>query len=112
MATPQAPLQPTPQTSPVADGGGHPPCPTAGAPPPGHNKGAEPQDRPCTGGRSDHGNQSDDKSKDGKQKHDAGEAVGGVVLVPLGLAGYVAALVRPLERRRMRRWLRGRRRAR
>lgn len=70
---------PNPEPSPAAaDDKGHPPCPSAGAPPPGHNKGAEPQDRPCTGGKSDHD----------------GDASGGLVLLPLVSVGSASAWLR------------------
>jgi len=110
---------------PEAGGSGHPPCPSSGAPPPGHNKGADPQDRPCKGGKSDQangsdaeGNGSDSKANDkAKEKDGAGQVAGGVVLMPLGLAGLAATVVRRLDRRgrtrrRPRLRLRGRRRAR
>jgi hypothetical protein len=63
----------------------HPPCPSAGAPPPGHNKGADPQDRPCKGGKAGH-------------EKDKNDASGGILLVPLALAGSVFGWTRPAGR--------------
>jgi hypothetical protein len=104
---------------PVDAGSGHPPCPSAGAQPPGQNKGADPQDRPCDGGKSDHGDNKEkdkdqgEKDKNGKDKDGAGDAAGGLLLMPLGFVGSATTWVR--TRRSSRRtggWLRGRRRAR
>jgi hypothetical protein len=84
--------------------------------PPGHNKGSDPQDRPCTGGKSDQGNGTGGESRDDKGKDDKGkpgEVAGGVILMPLGLVGLAAAVVRPRQRGpQSERWLHGRRRAR
>jgi hypothetical protein len=89
------PAAPTPQSSRETAGDGHPPCPSDGAPPPGHNKGADPQERPCTGGKSGQGEDPNkaDKQKDHKDKGDPG-AAGGLLLLPLGFAGSATMWVR------------------
>jgi hypothetical protein len=98
VTTPQPTPVTTPQPTPVpAVAPAHPPCPTADAPPPGHNKGADPQGRPCNGGK----------------KGNDGGPVGGVLLVPLGAVGMALGWWRPLPSGRGRlRWLRGPRRER
>ncbi|HEX7950817.1 MAG TPA: hypothetical protein VF494_10745 [Candidatus Limnocylindrales bacterium] len=60
--------------------------------PPGHNKGGEPQARPC----------------DGKGHNGGGGVVGGpFIVVPLGLVGSVLGWFRPAgAARRRRHWLR------
>jgi hypothetical protein len=113
-ATPPTPAAPTPLASPETVGDGHPPCPSDGAPPPGHNKGGDPQERPCKGGKSDHGDtDKGDKGKDDKGKGGAGDAAGGMLLMPLGFVGSATIWVRVrATRQRTDGWLRGRRRAR
>jgi hypothetical protein len=69
----------------------HPPCPTAGGPPPGHDKGAQPQDRPCGGGNPG-----------------TGGPAGGLFLTPLAPIGAALAAARRHTPRRLRLRLRAR----
>ena len=97
-ALPKVPVKPPAQDDPLVRKPEVPPeLPGAGAPPPGHNKGAEPQDRPCGGGNGHD-----------KEKHDAS---GGIVLMPIAL-GSVLSRSRTLARILRRSSLHRRRRAR
>ena len=77
----------------------HPPCPTDSAPPPGHNKGAEPQERPCSDDNGARGDRANDQAKVNGNGQDNGNGqgggighgngkgnAGGVLLVPFGVA--------------------------
>ena len=115
--TPIPPAPPTPTPIPPAtapaETGDHPPCPTEGGPPPGHNKGAEPQSRPCDDGHGlngDHGTGEDHvvggvlAGSDHGPGTDHGRG-GVVVFVPLSLLGSVLGrprLPEPSLRRRNR----------
>ncbi len=84
-----------PQATPAVEtADGHPPCPSDGAPPPGHNKGAEPQERPCDGGKADQDkdNKSDHDKDYKKDKHDPS---GGLLLLPLTAVGSLLGAARP-----------------